>query len=350
MGRATRNLAAGIHGSQSQARVALYRAMSLRFLVGVLAILVSAGCASPPKAPKPWGKNEVETFGKLARPPAMFAVTVSKDSRGAVKITGGNRTHEGQAAEERMLSGGDAPAPIINLRPGGPGNFKALIDTSSKHSWLAQAGVQNANIIPMGPPLTETRALHVANAFPGLLCIAPKIRLGDKMSIEDVLYYVHAATGPLGVLARGEASPAPDAVLGVETIKAFSFVTMDFGRRMVSFAASREYRPTEEMLVARVPMREVAGAIACDGAIDGEPATIILDTGGNYGFAVENPQADPYRQVSVGDLVFRDVKADSTEQLGLGQAGTARLGRQRLARFIVTFDFKKRVIWFERPR
>jgi hypothetical protein len=318
--------------------------MSRRILPAL--ILLIAGCASPPTQPIPWGPKQVDAFTKTARPAALFGVTVYVE-RGGPRFKGGYRVHEGQASELKLLGKGPAPAPVIKLHPGGPGEFFGLIDTSSKESWLATKGMKQSNFIPIGPPVRSIYPAHLADPIQGLLCIAPKLRF-DTLSMEEVLFYARAATGPLGRLTR-DTKPAPDAVLGTELLKAMSFVRIDFPSRVAYFASTREFKPEESLLIASVPMKETSGAIACEGVIDGDPATIILDTGGAYGFAMRNPQVRPMRQISIGDLVLRDVKVEDAGKLGLGIPNVARLGREQLARFVVTFDFKHKRVIFERP-
>ncbi|HEY8241191.1 MAG TPA: hypothetical protein VIH35_07085, partial [Kiritimatiellia bacterium] len=236
----------------------------------VLVFVLLAGCASPqPKNPIPWGPKEVDAFTKLSRPAALFGITVYAE-KGGPRFKGGYRVHEGQVSELKLLGKGTAPATVIKLKPGGPGEFTALIDTSSKESWFATKGMKNSNFIPMGPPVRSITPVHVVDQIQGLLCIAPKLRF-DTLEMEEILFYSRAATGPLGRLARDGTRPEPDAVLGTELLKAFSFVRIDFPRRAVFFAATREFKPEESLVIANVPMREASGAIACDGVIDGDP-------------------------------------------------------------------------------
>jgi hypothetical protein len=123
----------------------------------------------------------------------------------------------------------------------------------------------------------------------------------------------------------------------------------DFSKRTLSLTVNTVYKPMEDQLIATLPMKEVQGAIACEGSVDGEPATILLDVAGDFEFATMEPPDEEIRQVSLGDLVFRQVKAESSYERGMGLAKYPRIGRQLLSRFKVTFDFKKKLIYVEKP-
>jgi len=153
----------------------------------------------------------------------------------------------------------------------------------------------------------------------------------------------------LGYLARGEDHPAPDAILGCDILKAFAFVQIDYPNHTVVFSATSEYAPDGTNLIAALPLKEVEGAFAVDGAIDGEKKTIILDSAGEFKIAMDNPPSDELKQVSIGDLVFRNVKVVESKNQSLGLLSHPRIGRQLLSKFNITFVPKKKIVYFERP-
>ena len=102
-------------------------------------------------------------------------------------------------------------------------------------------------------------------------------------------------------------------------------------------------------MIAALPLKEVEGAFATDGAIDGEKKTIILDSAGDFEVAMDNPPSDTLKQVSVGDLVFRNVKVVESKDQSLGLLSHPRIGRKLLSKFNITFAPKKKLVYFERP-
>jgi hypothetical protein len=47
--------------------------------------------------------------------------------------------------------------------------------------------------------------------------------------------------------------------------------------------------------------------------------------------------------------VFRRVQAENLYENGLGLLDNPRIGRKLLAKFKVTFDFRKKLVHFEKP-
>ena len=88
---------------------------------------------------------------------------------------------------------------------------------------------------------------------------------------------------------------------------------------------------------------------AVDGMVDGQPGPIILDTAGDFELSVTNASVHLMKQLSLGDLVFRQVRAITSRDNGLEPQKYPRLGRQLLSRYKVTFDNLHSMVYFERP-
>ena len=160
----------------------------------VLFVLLIAGCSSMPETPVPFSELQLKSFYANSRPPELFGVTVYTSDEGPV-FTGGNRLHDGHKALVSFESARKSTAPIVELRPGGPGAFTALIDTSSKDSWLDTSACQQSNLIPLGPRPFSSRPATVDDPFGGYLCVVPKVRI-DDLNMESALMYARAAYGP----------------------------------------------------------------------------------------------------------------------------------------------------------
>lgn len=317
-------------------------------VVCLLLACAAAGCASPPKEPVLFTQAQVKAIGQSARMPNVFGITVYPSENGTV-FKGGNRLHESQKAQVPFKSPRKSTAPVVELLPPEPKGFRVLIDTSSRENWINLDASQKANITLLGQPLYNARAEHVDESIGGTAGLAPQLRFKDQLFLEDTIFYVQNAFGPLGPESRSETNARPDAVIGMSLLRNFSYVQLDFPQREVVLASTKKYAADETRLIAKLPMLDVKGALACDAVIDGEPATVIIDTGGDFELAMKDAPLRPLRQVSVGDLVARQAVASDSEALGLGLIDYPRFGRKVLARFKITLDFKNKLIWVESP-
>lgn len=321
------------------------------FFCAVL-ILAFAGCASPPDEHIiPFNAQQTQALFARARPPQAFGLTVYNTDRGPV-FAGAHRVHAGQVAQMPFLSSPDSRAPVIALTARGIKDIPALLDTASPANWIIPAQAQPMGIVALaGPNPYQANASHVYDEVGGYAGVMHKILL-DKLHVENVVFYIRAATGPLGPPARWHQDPAPQAVLGVPFLRAFSFVTFDFANRSILFSATTPFPgASEDSLLARAPLLDIRGAIGVAGTILGEPTTFILDTGGDFELA-QNAPADPtIRRIAVDDLVLsREVQVASAREIGLGDIEYPRIGLGLLSRYRVTFDFRNKQVIFERPR
>ena len=237
---------------------------------------------------------------------------------------------------------------MIHADNGREETIAALIDTTAARSWLDFATFTRVKATPLGPPAYDYTPRNVNDSIPGYASILTKLRF-DQLHMESALFHFRAATGPLGYLARGEDHPAPSAILGCDILKAFAFVQIDYPNHSVIFSATSEYSPDVTNLIAALPLNEVEGAYAAEGMADNEKKLILLDSAGNFEMAMDNPPSDKLKQISVGDLVFRNVTAVSSKDRSLGLLSHPRIGRQLLSRFKITFVPKKKLVYFERP-
>lgn len=331
------------------ARPVTLAAMRAYFIPAILILLI--GCATPQDEQIiPFTQQQARALFRNARPPQAFGLTVYNTERGPV-FAGSHRVHAGHVAQMPFLNKSDERAPVIGVTARGVKDIHALIDTASRENWIVPGLANDIAIVPLaGPNPYEEKAAHVYDDIGGYAGLLHKLML-DKLHVENVVFYIRGATGPMGPPARWLQNPAPQAVLGAPFLRAFSFVTLDFLNRSALFAATTPYPGADEdLLIARVPLLDIRGVLAVEGALSGEPTTFILDTGGDFDLALNEPKEQTIRRLSVGDLVFPpEAIVKSARDIGLGEIEYPRIGRGLLARYKVTFDFRSRAVWFERP-
>jgi hypothetical protein len=323
--------------------------MHRTFLLPLLLLL--AGCATTPDEHIiPLNTQQTQALFARARPPQAFGLTVYSTERGPV-FAGAHRLHTGQAARMPFTGVGDADAPLIGLTARSVKEIPALLDTSSRENWIILSLAPALGIVSLaGPDPFKANAAHVYDEIGGYAGLLHKVLL-DKLHVENSVFHVRAATGPLGPPARWMQDPVPQAVLGLPFLRAFSYVQLDFANRSALFSATTPYGgPVEDLFLARLPLRDVRGVLGVEGTLNGEPMTFVLDTGGAFELALNDPPEPTVRRLSAGDLIFPpNVSVQSARDLGLGDIDYPRIGRGLLSRYRVTFDFRNRFIYFERP-
>lgn len=320
----------------------------IAFVSAAVTSLTISSCqtASRTEPMIPLTKDQLTKLAERAKSPVMFGITVYPSDAGTI-FAGSVRVHAAEAADVMLPAGG---APVVPVGPGGSDVVNALLDTSAPQSWVSLQGMRTLNMdLLAAPSLLEARPTHVFDTTSGYLAVAPHLKI-KEVSMENVLMQMRGARGPIGPVARGLEKENINVVLGADTLKAFNHVQFNFPARYAIVSSTSDYRPVEANVIATVPLKFINGAVATDGALDGEATTFILDTGGDYGIALPtNRPSATVTQVNIGDLVVRDVPGRSGMDLGLGPIHDPRIGRQMLRRFKMTLDFHGRNIIFEKP-
>ncbi len=322
----------------------------MKRLLPALLLACLVGCKTPPDEQIiPFTQNQTQALFARSRPPQAFGLTVYSTDRGPV-FAGAHRVHPGQLAVMPFINRADSRAIEINLTARGIKEIPALVDTAARESWVtAPLAIAMSSVALAGPNPYHSTAVHVYDEIGGYASLMHRLTL-DSLHVENVLLYIRAASGPLGAPARWLQDPTPQVSLGAPFLRAFSFVTFDFAQRSALFSATTPFRKPEETLIAQAPLADVRGVIGVEGTINGEPTTFVLDTGGDFALAVNQPTAATVRRVTVGDLVFPlDVPTRDAREIGLGEIELPRIGRELLSRYRVTLDFRNKQIYFELP-
>lgn len=324
----------------------------MRRLAVFLLVAVATGCATrkPVEQIVPFNEEQTRTLLRNARPPQTFGLTVYSSERGPI-FGGAHRLRGGPAALVPFANPRDSRVPVILMGSRRAKAIPALIDTASRENWILPLPAAQFSAVPLaGPRPYATQPVHVYDEIAGYAFVIPDVQL-EQIQVDNAVFYVRAAQGPLGAAARWISDPEPVAVLGAPFLRAFSYVSLDFPNRVAVFSTTLAFPgASEDDLLAVVDLQDVRGVIGVKGSIDGEPTTFIIDTGGNFDVVVNEPEKTPIKRLAVGDLVFPpNIRIDKALDVGLGEIEVPRIGRGLLSRYRVTFDFRGRKVWIERP-
>jgi hypothetical protein len=315
-------------------------------LILLLSALILAGCQSNNEPPdeKPISLTRQEAYLEAARPPQQFGFSIYPEGNG-LAYSGNGRLHPNHLATAKML---EDTIPVITFRGKARRNtMKVLIDYSSSSSWIEflksqKFGAYFMGINDMVIPYRGGYNTGRQNAYAGVIT---QLRI-EGLFMENVPFYIRMASGSLGPLARGILSPHVDAVMGYDNLQAFEYVQIDLRNNQIIFSASTPYVPHDDLLMTTAKIMKLRGhGLAVEGAIDGQPLPILLDFAGNFHFARGDIKVSTTTQVSLGEVVFRQVPT----LILPAHNSPASAGRQMLAPYIVTICSKEGVVYFERP-
>jgi len=315
---------------------------------GLALLALAAGCYSLSKTVTPFTTVEIEDYVKKGKDPRTFALTVYQEGD-QPRFAGSFRVHMDQTAESgfRPLEF-KYPAPVVSMQSREFDPVDVLIDTTARDSWMDLSAAKLFRVVPLNPPIFRKTPEHVSDPVLGILGHTSRAAF-HQLNVENCLFYVRMANGPLGPLGRGALNQVRAGVVGMNFLKVFRYVQINYPARQVVFSSTQDYRVSESNLITTVPYKEIGGALACDGQIIGRPTPIILDSAGDFELVMPLIPPEPIRQVSVGDLVLRKVEAVVPEVPGVGLRETPRIGRRLLAPFKVTIDNRRQVVHFEKP-
>ncbi len=327
------------------------RKFQLHIFSAALAASVLLSCNSMSSGPQPsvpLTKQQIEALAARAKEPQLNGIIIYPSENGPV-FGGVWHMHESEVAAINFPAIDSDRAPIVSIGTADD-RLNALLDTSSPLTWATLPAMAKMDIkLIKSPTLLGARPTHVYNSFGGFLGVASHLNV-DQISIGNALFYVLAASGPLGTLSRGLDSANISVVFGVDMLKAFNHVQFNFPAQHVVLSASSDYQPSDAKLLASIPLIVTNSGIVVAGSMDGSPTNFVIDTGGDYAIALPPGRpAGKIQQVSLDDLVMRDLPGVPGSDLALGQITMPRIGRQALARFKMTLDFRAKKIHFEKP-
>ena len=240
------------------------------------------------------------------------------------------------------------PIPLIKIS-NTPQNrsMNVLLDTGSPVSWMEFGTSLDFGTEFLGTSRKQLRypgPLNTGGA-PGFAAVVPRMDMG-YVEIYNTPLYVRMALHSLGPFARGIEAPHVDTVFGYDFMKNFEYVRFDFQKREVLFSTTDIYVPDVDLLMTVATIKKVSeGGLAVEGSIVGSTTPIILDVAGDYHFSRGDVKVKVTKQVSLGDVVWRQVP---TLLLPTGEKRAPRAGRKMLERYTLTVCPKRGVVYFER--
>ncbi len=309
-------------------------------------LIFATGCATTPKkeVDTPLTPDEIRAFLKRGKDSNVFWIR-SYASQDGYCFENADRIKGRGLARISYVFSRRENRPIIRVTPHFGKPLTALLDTTSRNSWVDIAKTFDCDLAPIIPPGHRRTPLHLTNQVPGYLSVASEL-IFDSIRMDAVILCPRMANG-LGPLSRGAENI--DLILGNNILHAFNMVRIDGQDRSLVFSTVPQYSPQEDHLITTLPTEWSSGALTVDGVINGKPHKILLDTAGDFELAMDPCVFDMVRQVSIGDLVFRQVKAVSSEELGLS-LDMPRIGSRLLSRFVLVLDNTKDVLHVEKPR
>lgn len=318
---------------------------SLVNLLALVVITLSAACSSTsPETSTRLTAPEKETLTKRAKAPQTFGLTAYATENGA-RFGGAFRPQQNGIGRLPLAAEKNSTAPVIAIN-----DDKAfmLIDPTAAESWLTvEASVALKTTALASPDLFEKNAKHVYDNIGGFAAVLPRFNL-EKLTVNEGVFYVRNAHGPLDGLTRWEKEPPLDGVFGTDFLRAFEFVRISLRGRQVVISGSGVY-PYADNAIAALPLTDLDGAIAVECMMDGEKQTALLDLAGDFEVALEKPTGSSMRQLTLGDIVFRNIEVVSSFDLGLGLTSPPRIGRQLLERYDLVIHQRGQQLLFERP-
>jgi hypothetical protein len=312
----------------------------------LLLSLLLSGCETTDTSKQDYimSESQQKSYLEKTKPPQSFGFDLIP-VRNGISFAGRARQHPQHMCVAKMKQDN---IPVVDVRgKARRNNMNILIDASYPTSWIEfntakEFKVQYLGIDDQAIPYRGNYNTGGADAYAGVIT---HLRL-DTLFIENVPFYVRMAVGSLGPLARGIQSPKVDAILGYDNLRTFEFIQFDLQNNRIIFSASIPYTPKENLLMSKAKIVDLPGfGLAVEGAIFDQKMPILLDFVGNYSFARGDVKVNITKQVSLGDLVMRQVP---TLVLPSHKA-PPRVGRKLLKPYVVTICNNEGVVYFERP-
>jgi len=319
-------------------------------VIGTSCISISLPSATDrTQAIRPNTEKELEAFTRLARDPREFAITITLDENQTPRVVNAHRVRPDLVALV-PLAGPEYSTLAILEGQIGPRPVRFLLDPTSAGNWTSLERARKYGMVPLGPPLIYAQPDHVPELGRGALCVCPELQV-DVMTVAAALFYARPIRGPLWPLARSADAHDVDAVLGWVFLRAFEYVSWEFSIRAVVFSSRPlQLEPDHPRVLDRLPLLPGYNALAVNASVDGKIRPVLVDLAGDFEFVQEEPSLSPLRQVSLGEVVFRNVRVSSRTEQGLGFPNLSRIGLRLLSRFDVVLDNHRNELWILAPR
>jgi len=271
-------------------------------------------------------------------------------------------------------SGGQFGVPVILATVNGKAGVRLLLDSGSNRNLFGYSLAHDLGVTVVAglDPVTSSGIGGSVDNFIGL---TRSIKV-DTLELQRVLGLIGPDTQVLNV-THGFWNNPQAMILGVNTLRMLSYVSIDAPNGTVTFAPRREEpyhaRPSS-IFVTTIPLQWVNGLPMIEAVIDGRTLPCYVDTGGDYGLLLPRKLAGELgywkpgqekigiskgvggaslsatynvREAKIGGARFANFPA-RTQVTGPDAAGgNLLLGNVCLRRLRVTFDFLHDQLWLE---
>ena len=269
--------------------------------------------------------------------------------------------------------GGAFGVPVILGTVNGKAGVRMLLDSGSNRNLFGYALAHDLGVTAVAglDPVTSSGVGGTVDNFIGL---TRSVKV-DTLELRRVLALIGPDTQVLNV-THGFWNNPQAMILGLNTLRMLSYVSIDGPNGMVTLAPRDAYHPQPASVFSTaVPLQWVNGLPQIEVAIDGKAVRCYVDTGGEYGLLLPRQLAGDLgyrkpghetigiangvagaslsatyevRETKIGGASFANCAA-RTQVTGPDAAGgNALLGNACLRRLRVTFDFQHGQFWMER--
>ena len=327
----------------------LHRLLSPIFVLCALLVLASSCFSSRnPRKGTPATPGELKALLSQARDPRSLFITVYKSKEGPI-FADANRPHHGQRAEYDLVKVGEYFAPVFYSTDDKKQRFPFLLDIRSQRSWVDYPTALEMRVKPVGPDPYAAYADHLPEAAEGFIGVTETLDISRNLILSSAILNVYPMIENLGPLVRGWIKPEPRMIFGLETLKAFKTVQMDFPAGKVRFWVDGGYKPDPDRVLASLPARVTSKGVTVDGILDGYMGPVYFDPAGKFPLALPAPARDTMDQVTLGNFVIRNIPVEDSDTLGLGSGGLPSVGYELLKDLIITIDNGQGRIFLELP-
>ncbi|MEI8315301.1 MAG: retropepsin-like aspartic protease [Verrucomicrobiota bacterium] len=270
-------------------------------------------------------------------------------------------------------TGGQFGVPVILATVNGKAGVRVLLDSGSNRNLFGYALAHDLGVTAVAglDPVTSS---GIGGSVDNFIGVARSVKV-DTFELRRVIALIGPDTQVLNV-THGFWNNPQAMILGLNTLRTLSYLSIDAPNGTVTFAPREPYQPQPgSVFVTAIPLQWVNGLPMVEVVIDGRPMQCYVDTGGDYGLLLPRQLAGELgywkpghekvgiskgvggaslsatyevREARLGQAKFVKFPA-RTQVTGPDAAGgQVLLGNVCLRKLRVTFDFQHGQLWLER--
>lgn len=315
-----------------------YKIIPVLFTIAAL-----SGCSTPESSKENvLSAMQKNTYLSHTKPLEQFGFRAFPTENG-VSFKGNARLHPNHMAQTKYKN----TLPVITMRgTSRRRSINVLLDTSSTSSWIEFLAAQemNAYFLGVNDEAIPYRGKYNTGKVDAYASVISHMRI-NQLFIENIPLYTRMAMDSLGPLARGIHTPQVDMVLGYDTLRKFESIQFNPKKKTITFSATTPYTPSPNIITHQARIIHLRGnGLMIEGSIDGQPLPIVLDFAGDYYFARGDQKVNITKQVSLGEVVYKQVPT----LLLPAHKAPPRVGRKLLNRYVITICNHEGIVYFER--